>query len=234
MPNQLVREIRGDHGIPVGAYRSVAPGDTVFAIETFLDELAHLAKLDALQMRLALLGSQPRLRRVLGLAAARSDWAAPLPPDVGRGLASSAFQAGLRGDPKQPTWTAAVLQARVDRASGEVSVEKIVCAADCGIVVNPDGVRAQLEGSLVFGLSAALKKWGTVSNGAFDQIDFNDYHLIRMDEVPEIEVHVVESTEPPTGAGEPGVTLVARALSSATSPRPGRGCGACRSSRRAC
>jgi CO/xanthine dehydrogenase Mo-binding subunit len=96
-----------------------------------------------------------------------------------------------------------------------VRVEKIVCAVDCGLVINPDGVRAQLEGGLLFGLSAALKEHGTVSRGAFDQKNFEDYPILRMDEVPEVEIHVVESTEPPSGAGEPTTTVVAPALANA-------------------
>jgi CO/xanthine dehydrogenase Mo-binding subunit len=110
---------------------------------------------------------------------------------------------------------AAVVQAGVDPATGEVAVEKITCAADCGVVVNPDGVRAQIEGELLFGLSTALKEFGTVTNGSFDQKNFDDYSLLRMDEVPDVEIHVVENTEPPTGVGEPPVTVVAPALSNA-------------------
>jgi len=212
IPNQLVRPIRGEHGIPVGAYRSVGPGYTLFAVETFLDELAHLTKVDPLQMRLSMLGRHPRFANVIRLAAARSGWGTPLPPNVGRGLACVKF-ALLR--PVLPTWLSAVVQARVDPGSGEVAVEKITCAVDCGIVVNPDGVRAQIEGGLLFGLSTALKESGTVTNGAFDQKNFEDYQILRMDEVPEVEIHVVDSTEPPTGIGEPPVTVVAPALGNA-------------------
>ncbi|MGH7323576.1 MAG: histidine kinase dimerization/phospho-acceptor domain-containing protein [Candidatus Rokuibacteriota bacterium] len=211
IPNQVVRPIRGEHGIPGGAYRSVGPGYTNFAVETFLDELAHLAKVDPLRMRLAMLGGQPRLTNVMRLAAARSGWGTPLPPNVGRGLAGVRF--ALLKVP--PTWLSAVVQARVDRPTGEVAVEKITCAVDCGIVVNPDGVRAQIEGGLLFGLSTALKESGTVTNGALDQRNFEDYQLLRMDEVPEIEIHIVDSTEPPSGIGEPPVTVVAPALSNA-------------------
>jgi len=216
IPHQLVREIRGEHGIPGGPYRSVGPGYTYFAVETFLDELAHLTKVDPLQIRLAMLGGHPRFTNVIRLAAARSGWGTPLPPNVGRGLAcTNKALGGLGRPPGPPTWMSAVVQARVDPASGEVAVEKITCAADCGIVVNPDGVRAQIEGGLLFGLSCALKEFGTVTNGALDQKNFDDYRLLRMDEVPEVEIHIVESTEPPTGIGEHGVTVVAPALSNA-------------------
>jgi len=210
MPNQVMRAIQGEHGIAVGAYRSVAAGYMFFAVETFLDELAHLAKVDPLQVRIAMLARQPRFTNVIRLAAARSGWGRPLPPGVGRGFACSSamFRA-------QPTWTAAVVQARVDPAAGEVTVEKITCAVDCGIVVNPDGVRAQVEGAILFGLSTALKEHGTVTNGRFEQNNFDSYPVLRMNEVPDVEVHVVESAEPPTGVGEPGTTVVAPALSNA-------------------
>jgi len=214
IPNQLVREIRGEHGISVGQYRAVGAGTTAFAVESFVDELAQLTGTDPLAMRLAMLRQKPRMANVLKLAAAKAGWGAPLPKDVGRGLACTPFVTPFAA-PKQPTWTAAIIQARVDRASGEVRVEKIVCAVDCGLVINPDGVRAQLEGGLLFGLSSALKEHGTVSRGAFDQKNFEDYPILRMDEVPEVEIHVVESTEPPSGAGEPTTTVVAPALANA-------------------
>ncbi len=203
VPNQLVRMIRGEHGIPVGQYRSVGAGCASFAVESFVDELAALAGTDPLAMRIGMLRQQPRLVNVLKLAAGKAGWGRPLPRDVGRGVACTTF-----GE-RQFTWTAAVAQVRVDRASGEVRVEKITCAVDCGLVINPDGVRAQLGGGLLFGLS------GTVSHGAFDQKNFEDYQILRMDEVPDVEVHVVESTEAPTGAGEPTTTVVAPALANA-------------------
>ena len=208
IPDQLVRAIRGEHGISVGQYRSVGAGSTSFGVEAFVDELAHLTGTDPLAMRLAILRQRPRLANVLKLAAAKAGWGAPLPPNVGRGLACTTF-----GQP--PTWTAAIVQARVNRASGEVRVEKFTCAVDCGLVINPDGVRAQLEGGLLFGLSSALKERGSVTNGSFDQKNFDEYPVLRMDEVPEVELHVVESTEPPTGAGEPTTTVVAPALANA-------------------
>ena len=111
--------------------------------------------------------------------------------------------------------TAAIVQARVDRTSGEVRVEKITCAVDCGLVINPDGARAQLEGGLLFGLSSALKEHGAIVGGAFAPKNFEDYPILRMDEVPEVELHLIESTEPPAGTGEPSVTVVAPALANA-------------------
>ena len=210
IPNRSVRAIRGEFGLPAGFYRAVEVGYTVFAVETFLDELAHLAKIDALRMRLAMLGKTPRLADVLRLAASRAGWGTPLPPGVGRGIAGM-----TEPQPQFRTFVAAVVQARVDRASGAVTVEKITCVVDCGLVVNPDGARAQIEGALLFGLSTALKEYGTVTHGAFDQKNFEDYHILRMDEVPDVDVHLVESIERPTGVGEPPLTVIAPALSNA-------------------
>ncbi|PYM86063.1 MAG: xanthine dehydrogenase family protein molybdopterin-binding subunit [Candidatus Rokuibacteriota bacterium] len=210
IPNQLVRAVPVETGIPVGYVRAVAPNYTFFAVETFMDELAKLAGVDPLQYRLSMLGSAPRLARVLRLAADKAGWGTSLPANTGRGIACVSAQ-----EKKTPTWTASVVQARVDPASGKVRVEKIVCAVDCGIVVNPDGARSQIEGSILFGVSNALKERGTVANGALVQSNFHDYQVLRMDEVPDVEVHIVASTEYPTGLGEPGTTTVAPALSNA-------------------
>jgi isoquinoline 1-oxidoreductase len=210
IPNQLVRAVPVETGIPVGYVRAVAPNYTFFAVETFMDELAKLAGVDPLQYRLSMLGGAPRLAHVLRLAADKAGWGTALPANTGRGIACVSAQ-----EKKTPTWTASVVQARVDPASGKVKVEKIVCAVDCGIVVNPDGARSQIEGSILFGVSNALKERGTVANGALVQSNFHDYQVLRMDEVPDVEVHIVASTEYPTGLGEPGTTTVAPALSNA-------------------
>ncbi len=210
IPNQIVRAVPVETGIPVGYVRAVAPNYTFFAVETFIDELAKLAGVDPVQYRLSMLGGAPRLARVVALAADKAGWGTPLPPNTGRGIACVSAQ-----EKKTPTWTASVVQAKVDPASGKVQVEKIVCAVDCGIVVNPDGARSQIEGSLLFGVSNALKERGTVANGTLAQSNFHDYQVLRMNEVPEIEIHIVPSTEYPTGLGEPGTTTVAPALSNA-------------------
>jgi CO/xanthine dehydrogenase Mo-binding subunit len=209
IPNQRLRVIRTEQGVPAGSYRGVDSGYAGFAVETFIDELAHSLKADPLAFRLGLLSKQARLTNVLRIVAARSGWGTPLPPGTGRGLAvAPAWRLGQ-------TWMAVVVQARVERSSGQVRVEKITCALDCGLVVNPDGVRAQTEGALLFGLSTALKERGSVANGAFEQKNFDEYEILRMDEVPEVELHVVESTERPTGVGEPGTAAVAPALGNA-------------------
>src|SRR5262245_5780776 len=210
IPNQYVRAIRSETGMSVGYVRAVAPNYTFFAVETFMDELARLASVDPLQFRLNHLSSSPRLANVLKLAATRAGWGTPLPANVGRGLACVTAQ-----ERKSPTWTASVVQAQVDPQSGRVRVQKIVCAVDCGIVVNPDGARAQIEGSLLFGVSNALKERGTVKNGQLEQSNFHDYQVLRINEVPEVEVHIVPSAEYPTGLGEPGTTTILPALSNA-------------------
>jgi isoquinoline 1-oxidoreductase subunit beta len=210
IPNQFVRAIRGETGISVGYVRAVAPNYTFFAVETFIDELAHMAGADPVEFRARMLGASPRLYNVLKLAANRAGWGTPLPKNVGRGVACVTAQ-----ERKSPTWTASVVEAEVDPGTGKVAVRKVVCAVDCGIVVNPDGVRAQIEGSLLFGISNALKERATFANGAVVQSNFHDYQVLRMDEVPEVEVHVVPSTEFPTGVGEPGTTTIAPALSNA-------------------
>lgn len=208
--NRSVRAVRGDFGLPTGFYRSVEPGYTVFAVESFLDELAHRVKADPLSMRLSMLGRTPRLANVLRLAATRSGWGQPLPPHTARGIAGA-----TEPQPQFRTAVAAVVQARVDPASGDVRVDKITCAVDCGLVVNPDGALAQIEGALLFGLSAALKEQGSFTGGAFDQKNLDDYRILRLDDVPDVDIHLVESPERPTGLGEPPVTVVAPALANA-------------------
>ncbi|MCI0547784.1 MAG: molybdopterin-dependent oxidoreductase [Candidatus Rokubacteria bacterium] len=211
VPNQFVRAVRAETGISVGYVRAVAPNYTFFAVETFVDELAALAKTDPVQFRLAMLEGAPRLAGVLRLVADRAGWGKPLPANTGLGIACVTAQ-----EKKEPTWTASAVQARVDPRSGQVTVEKIICAVDCGIVVNPDGARAQVEGSLLFGLSNTLKERGTIENGQLVQSNFHDYPLLRMNEMPDVvEVHLVRSTAYPTGLGEPGTTTIAPALSNA-------------------
>jgi len=213
IPNQFVRAIRAETGMEVGYVRAVAPNYTFFAVETFVDELAHLAGVDPLEFRLRMLGGAPRLQNALRLVADRAGWdrRSSLPKNVGLGIAGVTAQ-----EKASPTWTATVIQARVDPDTGAVRVEKIWCAVDAGLVVNPDGVRNQMQGSLLFGLSNALKERATVKGGQIAQTNFHEYQLLRMNEMPDdVEVYVVQSTEYPTGVGEPGVTTVLPALSNA-------------------
>jgi isoquinoline 1-oxidoreductase subunit beta len=212
IPNQVVHGVRAETGISVGYVRAVAPNYTFFAVETFVDELANINKVDPVKYRLDMLAGSPRLANVLRIVAERSGLGkTPLPANTGIGVACVSAQ-----EKKTPTWTATAIQAKVDPATGNVKVEKIICAVDCGIVVNPDGVRSQVEGSLLFGLSNAVKEKGTIAKGALEQKNFDTYQVLRMSDLPDVvEVHVVPSTEYPTGVGEPGTTTIAPALSNA-------------------
>ena len=210
IPNQLQRWIRRETGIPSGLYRAVEPGYGGFAIESFLDELAHLDKTDPLQFRLAMLGSRPRLTNVLKLVAARSGWGTALPVDVGRGLAVAA---GFRST---QTWMAAAVQARVDRASGEVHVQKITCAVDCGLVVNPDGVRAQVEGSILQTVSRVLMEEVMFDRARVTSVHWVSYPILRFSDAPKIEIELIDRpTMPPLGAGEAACAAVGAALGNA-------------------
>jgi len=189
-----------------GFWRGVGPTHNVFVIESFVDELAAAAKQDPLAFRRALLGKSPRAMAVLDLAAKEAGWGKPLPPGHGRGL--SLLYSGW------DTYLAEVAEVEVSKA-GEVRVHRIVCAVDCGTVVNPDIVKAQVEGGVVFGISGAL--WGeiTLKNGRVEQSNFNNYRVLRMNEAPPIEVHLVRNGEAPGGMGEPGTAVTAPALANA-------------------
>jgi len=201
-----LREVRieEDPGIPTGPWRSVGASQNAFAIEAFVDELAAAAGKDPLGFRLAMLERAPRHRGVLQLAAERAGWGSPLPQGRGRGIAVYHSYG---------SWVAQVAEVRAE--GGAWRVERVVCAADCGIAVNPDSVAAQMEGAIVFGLSAALHGEITLRDGAVEQSGFDDYPILRMRDTPEIEVHLVPSREPPGGVGEPGVPPVAPAVANA-------------------
>jgi isoquinoline 1-oxidoreductase beta subunit len=189
-------------GVPVQWWRSVGHSHTGYSVEAFFDEVAHAAGKDPYELRRKLLVNQPRMLAVLDLAAKKANWGAKLAPGVGRGIAAHfSFD----------SYVAQVIEASVGK-NGEVRVHRVVCALDCGTVVNPDTVRAQMEGGIIFGLTAALKTEITFKDGRVEQNNFHDYQMLRMLESPEIEVHMVPSTEPPTGVGEPGVPCVAPAL----------------------
>ena len=191
--------------IPVLWWRSVGHSHNGFAVEAFFDELAHAGAKDPFELRRTLLANQPRLKAVLELVAEKAKWGSPVTAGRGRGIATHfSFD----------SYVAQVAEVSVDK-TGEVRVHKVICAVDCGRVVNPDSVRAQMEGGIVFGLSAALKGAITFEGGRVQQRNFHDYQMVRMNEAPEIEVHIVPSTEPPTGVGEPGVPPVAPAVANA-------------------
>jgi isoquinoline 1-oxidoreductase beta subunit len=192
-------------GVPVQWWRSVGHSHTGFSVEAFLDEVAHAGGKDPYELRRTLLAKQPRMRAVLELAAQKANWGSKLPAGVGRGIATHfSFD----------SYVAQVVEASVEK-NGAVRVHRVVCAVDCGTVINPDTVRAQMEGGIIFGLTAALKTEITLKDGRVQQENFHDYQMLRIFESPEIEVHIVPSSENPTGVGEPGVPPVAPALANA-------------------
>lgn len=200
-----------DLGVPVGFWRSVSHSQNVFAVECFFDELAAAAGRDPYALRHELLASKPRLQRVLDLAASRADWGTPLPANHGRGIAAaSCFRSHV----------AQVAEVAIENDT--VRVLRVVCALDCGFVVNPDTVIAQMEGSVAWGLTAALKGAITLRDGGVAQSNFHDYLLLAMDEMPDVEVHLVQSGEPPGGVGEPGVPPLAPAVANAVFAATGR------------
>jgi isoquinoline 1-oxidoreductase beta subunit len=206
LPNRLVEYIRQEPpGIPTGFWRGVGPTHNVFVVESFIDELAAVTKKDPLAYRRDLLSKSPRAKAVLELAAEKAGWGQPLPESQGRGL-SVQFVFG--------SYVAQVAEVEVAK-SGEVRVIRVVCAVDCGVVVNPDTVRAQMEGGIMFGLTAALFNEITLKDGRVEQSNFDDYRMLRINEAPAVEVYLVKSAEAPGGIGEPGTAALAPALTNA-------------------
>ncbi len=192
-------------GVPVQWWRSVGHSHTGFSVEAFLDEVAHAGGKDPYELRRTLLAKQPRMLAVLELAAQKANWGSKLPAGVGCGMATHfSFD----------SYVAQVVEASVGK-KGAVRVHRVVCAVDCGMAINPDTVRAQMEGGIIFGLTAALKTEITFKDGRVEQGNFHDYPMLRIFESPEIEVHIVPSNESPTGVGEPGVPPAAPALANA-------------------
>jgi len=205
IPNLQVDLHTPKMAVPVLWWRSVGHSHNGFAVEAFFDELAHAGGQDPFELRRKLLANQPRMKALLELVAEKAKWGSPLPKGRGRGIATHfSFD----------SYVAQVAEVSVD-TNGEVHVHKVVCGVDCGRVINPDSVIAQMQGGVVFGLSAALKDEITFENGRVQQRNFHDYQMVRMNEAPEIEVHIMPSTEPPTGVGEPGVPPVAPAVANA-------------------
>ena len=206
IPNILVDYVRQEPpGILTGWWRGVGPTHNIFMVESFIDELAAAAKRDPLEYRRALLAKSPRARAVLDLAAEKAGWGQPLPPGVGRGV-SLQFAFG--------TYLSQVAEVAVSK-DGEVLIQRVVCAVDCGIIVNPDTVKAQIEGGIILGLTAAQFGEITLKNGRVEQSNFNDYRALRINEAPTIEVHLVISAEAPGGIGEPGTVGIAPAVANA-------------------
>lgn len=203
--------------VPVHWWRSVGSTHTAYSTETFIDELAGSAGQDPVAYRLALLGKHPRHAGVLTLAAEKARWGQQLPA----GPAGTRRGRGIAVHEAFGTYVAEVAEVTVG-ADGSFSVDRVVCAVDCGIVVNPEVVRAQLEGGVGFALSAALHGAITLKDGAVEQSNFHDYAPIRINEMPKVEVHIVPSAEKPTGIGEPGVPPLAPALANALAAATGK------------
>ena len=202
VPNQAYGTAKVAAYVPTGPWRSVEASWHGFFIESFIDELAHQAKKDPLEFRRELLQEKPRHLATLNLAAEKAGWGAPLPAGRGRGIAI--FECF-------GTIVVHVAEVEVSDA-GAVKVHRFTSAADCGMAVNPDGFRAQVESAVIFGLSAALYGEITIEHGAVEQQNFTDYEVVRLADTPEIEVHIHESDAPLGGAGEPGIPPVAPAV----------------------
>jgi isoquinoline 1-oxidoreductase beta subunit len=206
IPNIHVDYVRVEPpGIPTAFWRGVGPTKNIFVVESFIDELAAAAKQDPVAYRRSLLGHNPRALAVLNLAAAKAGWGQPLPARRARGV-SVQFAFG--------SYLSQVAEVEVSQ-SGSVRVHRLVCAVDCGLVVNPDTIAAQVEGGSLFGLTAALYGLITLKNGRVEQGNFHDYRPMRMNESPSIETHIVKSTEAPGGFGEAPTSIVAPAVTNA-------------------
>lgn len=205
IPNILVDLHSPKYPITVQWWRSVGHSHTAFVVETFIDELAQAAGKDPYEFRRSLLSKDPRRKALLELVAQKAGWESPLPAGRGRGIAvHKSFG----------SYVAQVAEASVSK-EGEVRVHKVVCAVDCGRIVNPDTIEAQMESGIVFGLSAALFSEITLKKGRVEQNNFHNYKLVRMKHMPVVEVHIMPSEEKPGGVGEPGVPPIAPAVANA-------------------
>ena len=218
-PNLRVEYARTEPGVPPWFWRSVGHSQNVYFIEAFIDEIAAAAGKDPVEFRRSLLAKQPRLRGVLDLAAQKAGWGSPLPQGVHRGVAITTCFG---------SFVAQVAEVSVD-ANGKPRVHRIVAAVDCGRTVNPDVIHRQVEGAIVYGLSAALYGKITFKNGRVEQSNFNDYPMLRMDEMPRVEVHIVQSTEAPAASVNRASHLPRLRSSTRSSRRPASGFGRCRS-----
>jgi isoquinoline 1-oxidoreductase beta subunit len=205
-PNLQVEYARVEPpAIGTAFWRSVGPSHNVFVTESFVDELAAAAGQDPVAYRLGLLDKSPRARGVLALAAEKSGWGAKLPARAGRGVSlQNAFG----------SYMALVAEIEIAK-SGDVRVRRVICAVDCGIVVNPDTIRAQMQSAVVFGITAALHGEITLKGGRVEQANFDTYQMLRIDEAPRIEVHIVPSNEAPGGMGEAGTSAIVPAVTNA-------------------
>ncbi|MFZ3357494.1 MAG: molybdopterin cofactor-binding domain-containing protein, partial [Xanthobacteraceae bacterium] len=206
IPNRVVEYVRAEPpAVPTGFWRGVGPNNNVFATECFMDELARKANMDPVAFRRGMLGNNPRLKAALDLVAEKSAWGQPLPPRVGRGVSVQ---------PSFGSFIATVVEAEVDDHGG-IRLRRVTSAVDTGIAVNPNTIMAQFQGGLIFGLTAALYGEINIDKGRVRQSNFNDYRMLRIDQVPNIEVHVIKSGEDPGGIGETGCTAGPPALRNA-------------------
>jgi len=204
-PNLHVELHTTQIGVPALWWRSVGHTHTAFVVETMIDRIAAETGRDPVEYRLATLKDKPRHVGVLKLAAEKAGWSNPPPEGVFRGVAvHESFK----------TFVAQVVELKVDK-SGAPKVSRVVCAVDCGLAVNPDIVRAQMEGGIGFGLGAALRDAITLTGGVVDQANFDTYQPLRISDMPKVEVHILASSEKPTGVGEPGVPPLAPAVANA-------------------
>ena len=204
IPNVTVDYHLIDTGVPIGAWRSVGPGLNAWLVESFIDELAHAAGKDPLDYRLSLLKHQPRFTRALTTAAEKAGWRKPAPQGVARGIAVA-----------EDCGTVVAEVAEVSVVRGEVKVHRVVAAVDCGPYVNPDTIEAQVEGAIVYGLTVALKGEITVAGGRVEQANFDAYPMMRIDDMPKVEIVLIESDAPMGGIGEPGLPPAAPAVCNA-------------------
>jgi isoquinoline 1-oxidoreductase beta subunit len=205
IPNQRLAYGRAEPGPQVWFWRSVGHSQNIFFIESFIDELAAAAKADPYEYRRALLSKQPRYKAVLELAAQKAGWGRPLPAGVHRGIAvAQSFG----------SYVAEVVEVSIG-ADGTPKVHRVVAAVDCGMTVNPQTIERQIEGGIVYGLSAALYGRIGFKDGRVEQGNFHDYPVMRMNEMPKVEVHILPSTENPGGIGEPGTPPIAPAVANA-------------------
>jgi isoquinoline 1-oxidoreductase beta subunit len=204
-PNQRIDYSRVEPGVRVWFWRSVGHSQNIFFTESFVDEMAAAAGKDPFEFRRNLLGKQPRYRGVLELAAARAGWGSPLPAGVHRGIAvGQSFG----------SYVAEVAEVSV-AADGSIKLHRVVCAVDCGRTVNPAIIKRQMESAIIYGMTAALYGKITLKEGRVEQGNFHDYPMVRINEVPPIEVHIVDSHEKPGGVGEPGLPPLAPAVANA-------------------
>ena len=212
IPNLRVELTTTDVGVPVLWWRAVGSTHTAYAVEAFLDEVAEAAGKDPVAFRLDLLKEHPRHAGVLRLAAEKANWGSPPPAGRSRGVAvAESFG----------TYVAQIAEVSLDER-GQPKVERVVCAVDCGVAVNPDMIRAQMEGGIGFGLGAVLKSQVTIDGGAVQEGNFDTYDVLRFNEMPQVEVHIVPSSERPTGVGEPGVPPIGPAVANALFAATGR------------